>query len=84
MLKDKTLTYISLFSCAGVGCFGFKKAGLPIMEAGNFAGQEYLGLYPYLRYGQEEDTSKADFWVYDQETDKHITLRNWLDGVKLT
>ena len=27
MLKDKTLTYISLFSCAGVGCFGLKKAG---------------------------------------------------------
>ena len=27
MLKDKRLTYISLFSCAGVGCFGFKKAG---------------------------------------------------------
>ncbi|PXV91595.1 DNA (cytosine-5)-methyltransferase 1 [Lachnotalea glycerini] len=27
MLKDKTLTYISLFSCAGVGCFGFKESG---------------------------------------------------------
>ena len=27
MLKDKTLAYISLFSCAGVGCYGFKKAG---------------------------------------------------------
>lgn len=27
MLKDRTLTYISLFSCAGVGCYGFKKAG---------------------------------------------------------
>lgn len=27
MLKDKTPTYISLFSCAGVGCFGFKNAG---------------------------------------------------------
>lgn len=27
MLKDKTLTYISLFSSAGVGCFGFKEAG---------------------------------------------------------
>ena len=27
MLKDKTLTHISLFSCAGVECFGFKKAG---------------------------------------------------------
>lgn len=27
LLSDKTLTYISLFSCAGVGCFGFKQAG---------------------------------------------------------
>lgn len=27
MLKDKTPTYISLFSCAGVGCYGFKEAG---------------------------------------------------------
>ena len=27
MLKDKTLTYVSLFSCAGVGCYGLKQAG---------------------------------------------------------
>lgn len=27
MLPDKVLTYISLFSCAGVGCYGFKQAG---------------------------------------------------------
>lgn len=27
MLKDKTLTYVSLFSCAGVGCYGFKQEG---------------------------------------------------------
>lgn len=27
MLKDKTLTYISLFSSAGVGCYGFKQEG---------------------------------------------------------
>lgn len=27
MLKDKTLTYISLFSSAGVGCYGFKMEG---------------------------------------------------------
>lgn len=27
MLKDKTLTYISLFSCSGVGCYGFKQEG---------------------------------------------------------
>lgn len=27
MLKDRTLTYISLFSSAGIGCFGFKQEG---------------------------------------------------------
>lgn len=27
MLKNKKLTYISLFSSAGVGCYGFKQAG---------------------------------------------------------
>jgi len=27
MLKDKTLTYISLFSSAGVGCYGFHEEG---------------------------------------------------------
>ena len=27
MLENKTLTYVSLFSSAGVGCYGFKKAG---------------------------------------------------------
>lgn len=27
MLKDGTLTYVSLFSCAGVGCYGFHMEG---------------------------------------------------------
>lgn len=27
MLKDKSLTYVSLFSCAGIGCYGFKQEG---------------------------------------------------------
>ena len=27
MLKDKTLTYVSLFSSAGVGCYGFHMEG---------------------------------------------------------
>ncbi|MCM1286259.1 MAG: DNA cytosine methyltransferase [Acetobacter sp.] len=27
MKSEKLLTYISLFSCAGIGCYGFKKAG---------------------------------------------------------
>ena len=26
-MKDKSLTYVSLFSCAGVGCYGFKQEG---------------------------------------------------------
>lgn len=53
------------------------------MEAEDFAGQEYLGLYPYLRYGREENETKEDFWVYDQESDNHITLRSWLNGEKI-
>lgn len=27
MLKDKSLTYVSLFSSAGVGCYGFHQEG---------------------------------------------------------
>lgn len=27
MLRDKSLTYISLFSCAGIGCYGFQQEG---------------------------------------------------------
>lgn len=56
---------------------------LPIMEPGEYNGQEYLGLYPYLRHDKLEDAMEYDFWVYDQETNKHITLRNWLDGKNL-
>lgn len=36
MLKDKTLTYISLFSCAGVGCYGFKKANFECIATNEF------------------------------------------------
>ena len=42
MLKDKTLTYISLFRCAGVGCFGFKKAGFDDTFVNNFFYNLYL------------------------------------------
>lgn len=56
---------------------------LPIMEQGEYDGQEYLGLYPYLRHDRLEGASDYDFWVYDQEANRHITLRSWLDGKKL-
>lgn len=56
---------------------------LPIMEQGEYNGQEYLGLYSYLRYDRLESTSRYDFLVCNQETNKHITLRDWLDGGKV-
>ena len=37
MIKDTNqLTYISLFSCAGVGCYGFKKAGFECIATNEF------------------------------------------------
>ncbi len=57
---------------------------LPIMEQGEYNGQEYLGLYPYLRHDRLEGASQYDFWVYDQYSNRHITLRSWLDGQKLS
>lgn len=33
MLPSKTLTYVSLFSSAGVGCYGFKEAGFECIAA---------------------------------------------------
>ena len=31
----------------------------------------------------KENEVKEDFCVYDQESDNHITLRNWLNGEKI-
>ena len=56
---------------------------LPIMAPGEFNGQEYLGLYPYLRYDHLENTVKNDFLVYNQISNMHITLHEWLNGKKL-
>ena len=36
MLRDKTLTYISLFSVTGVGCFGFKQEGFACIATNEF------------------------------------------------
>lgn len=36
MLKDKTLTYISLFSSAGVGCYGFKQENYKCIATNEF------------------------------------------------
>lgn len=34
---------------------------LPIMESNTFQGQEYLGLYPYIRYSKISGKNKYDF-----------------------
>ncbi len=39
MLKDKTLTYISLFSSAGVGCHGFQEAGFACIATNELIGR---------------------------------------------
>lgn len=55
---------------------------LPVMDC-SFKGQEYLGLYPYLEYGQVAGEQRNEFWVYDQQDkSKYTTLRGWLKGSK--
>lgn len=56
---------------------------LPVLEysSSSFKGQEYLSLYPYIEYTQRADSSKYDFWVYDNENPSlYIILSSWLDG----
>ena len=94
MNSSKGLAYISTTNIVSsrwcpweLGYFDGKKNNrcciLPIMAPGEFNGQEYLGLYPYLRYDHLENTVKNDFLVYNQTSNKHITLREWLNGKKL-
>lgn len=52
---------------------------LPVME-GNFNGQEYLRIYPYLNY-EKSTTGKNEFWVHSSEDKKkYVVLRDWLKG----
>lgn len=53
---------------------------LPIMESNTFQGQEYLGLYPYIRYSMISGKNKYEFWVYNQGTDEYVILKKWLAG----
>lgn len=55
---------------------------LPIMMGNRFDGQEYLGLYPYLKYAINKRTNKYDFWVHEQDSEKYILLSLWLSGGK--
>lgn len=46
----------------------------------NYQGQEFLGLYPYLQYEKYAHIDAYDFWVFEQNSSKYISLRAWLTG----
>ena len=53
---------------------------IPVMT-GDFKGQEYLGLYPYLDYERNEKTKEYEFWITDQNNrNKYTSLSSWLEG----
>lgn len=52
---------------------------LPVMT-GDFVGQEYLGLYPYLDYEKDNKSDKYQFWINFPGLDKRTSLKKWLDG----
>lgn len=52
---------------------------LPILEyaGSDFKGTEYLGLYPYIEYKEQDH----DFWIYNQKNQsRYIRLHDWLNG----
>lgn len=58
-----------------------KVAILPILkeiQGNEYEGEEYLGIYPYVRYTLIQDKKEYDFWVKDVGIDSQ-PLRNWLE-----
>ena len=88
------LAYISTENIAGskwcpweLGYIDGNKNGrcaiLPILErdTGEFKGQEYLGIYPYIDYEQINNSEKYEFWVNDpKDRTKYVSLKKWLLG----
>ena len=70
MLKDGTLTYISLFSSAGVGCYGFKQEGFECIATNEFIKRRLVSpekaqeLIPDIsRFANSQNkVSEADLW----------------------
>lgn len=77
MLKDKTLTYISLFSCAGVGCFGFKKAGFECIATNEII-ERRLNVQKYNDKCRYESGYICDDITSDKTKDKIFTeIKRW-------
>lgn len=77
MLKDKTLTYISLFSCAGVGCFGFKKAGFECIATNELI-ERRLNVQKFNNKCQYESGYICDDITTDETKDKIFAeIKKW-------
>lgn len=56
---------------------------LPVLDTqtAKFAGQEYLGIYPYIDYEKPQNSDTYDFWVNDPvNPKKYVRLKDWLAG----
>lgn len=49
----------------------------------DYAGQEYLSLYPYIQKDKPKDSDKPTLWVHETRT-KYVIYRQWLAGQPLT
>lgn len=77
MLKDKTLTYISLFSCAGVGCLGFKKAGFECIATNELI-ERRLNVQKYNNKCKYESGYICDDITTDETKDKIFAeIKKW-------
>lgn len=57
-------------------------AVIPIQENNQqvFSGQEYLGLYPYIKLEQIRGLNNNALWVHETVT-RYIIFDSWLDGI---
>lgn len=77
MLKDKTLTYISLFSSAGVGCFGFKKAGFECIATNELI-ERRLNIQKFNKKCKYESGYICDDITTDKAKDKIFAeIKRW-------
>lgn len=77
MLKDKSLTYISLFSSAGVGCYGFKMEGYHCIATNDILSRR-LNIQR-INNKCDLETGYVDGDITNEETKKHIydEIKKW-------
>lgn len=77
MLKDESLTYVSLFSCAGVGCYGFGMEGFRCIATAELS-ERRLAVQRYNKKC-EFDSGYIVGDLLDEEV-KNVFMTRWTDG----